>query len=156
MIFLSRQARDKCRKSTQKESRVLQEDKRAKLQKDLAGMVDLEQTVVVTGFGEVGPYGNARTRWEMVRESPRFVYCCAAWFCLLSSAFCLLLSLCCVVCRVVCCVVCRLSSASTSAVSSVACILCVCILRLLMFLLFVLSFLTRVPCLGNMLVGVYG
>ena len=77
MIFLSRQARDKCREISKIES-LLQEDKRAKLQKDLAGMVDLEQTVVVTGFGEVGPYGNARTRWEMVRESPRFVYCCAA------------------------------------------------------------------------------
>ena len=33
--------------------------------KDLEGMVDLEKIVVVTGFSEVGPYGNARTRWEM-------------------------------------------------------------------------------------------
>ncbi|KAL3656950.1 hypothetical protein V7S43_018155 [Phytophthora oleae] len=31
----------------------------------LRGMVDLRQVVVVTGFGEVGPWGNARTRWEM-------------------------------------------------------------------------------------------
>lgn len=31
----------------------------------IRGMVDLEKVVVVTGFGEVGPYGNARTRWEM-------------------------------------------------------------------------------------------
>jgi fatty acid synthase subunit alpha len=29
------------------------------------GMVDLEKVVVVTGFAEVGPWGNARTRWEM-------------------------------------------------------------------------------------------
>ncbi|CAI4210760.1 unnamed protein product [Parascedosporium putredinis] len=31
----------------------------------LKGMVDLEKVVVVTGFAEVGPWGNARTRWEM-------------------------------------------------------------------------------------------
>ncbi|GKZ23758.1 hypothetical protein AbraIFM66951_000588 [Aspergillus brasiliensis] len=31
----------------------------------LRGMVDLDRVVVVTGFSEVGPYGNARTRWEM-------------------------------------------------------------------------------------------
>ncbi|PHH64630.1 hypothetical protein CDD81_4241 [Ophiocordyceps australis] len=31
----------------------------------LKGMVDLERVVVVTGFAEVGPWGNARTRWEM-------------------------------------------------------------------------------------------
>ncbi|KAJ2708293.1 fatty acid synthase alpha subunit Lsd1 [Coemansia sp. IMI 203386] len=31
----------------------------------LQGMVDLDKVVVVTGFGEVGPYGNAATRWEM-------------------------------------------------------------------------------------------
>ncbi|ORZ36809.1 fatty acid synthase alpha subunit reductase [Catenaria anguillulae PL171] len=31
----------------------------------LQGMVDLDRVVVITGFGEVGPYGNARTRWEM-------------------------------------------------------------------------------------------
>jgi len=29
------------------------------------GMVDLENVVVITGFGEVGPYGSSRTRWEM-------------------------------------------------------------------------------------------
>jgi fatty acid synthase subunit alpha len=29
------------------------------------GMVDLEKVVVVTGFAEVGPWGNSRTRWEM-------------------------------------------------------------------------------------------
>jgi fatty acid synthase subunit beta len=32
---------------------------------DLRGMVDLEKVVVVVGFGEVGPWGNSRTRWEM-------------------------------------------------------------------------------------------
>lgn len=31
----------------------------------LRGMLDLRQIVVVAGFGEVGPWGNARTRWEM-------------------------------------------------------------------------------------------
>lgn len=35
------------------------------LQADLKGMVDLEKVVVVTGFSEVGPWGNSRTRWEM-------------------------------------------------------------------------------------------
>lgn len=33
--------------------------------KALEGMVDLSKVVVVAGFGEVGPYGGARTRWEM-------------------------------------------------------------------------------------------
>ena len=31
----------------------------------LKGMVDLEKVIVVTGFAEVGPWGNSRTRWEM-------------------------------------------------------------------------------------------
>lgn len=31
----------------------------------LKGMVNLDKVVVVTGFAEVGPWGNARTRWEM-------------------------------------------------------------------------------------------
>ncbi|KAG0363748.1 3-oxoacyl-[acyl-carrier-protein] synthase [Podila minutissima] len=31
----------------------------------LRGMLDLENVVVVTGFSEVGPWGNSRTRWEM-------------------------------------------------------------------------------------------
>ncbi|KAF2488038.1 fatty acid synthase subunit alpha [Neohortaea acidophila] len=35
------------------------------LNHDLKGMVDLEKVVVVTGFAEVGPWGNSRTRWEM-------------------------------------------------------------------------------------------
>lgn len=35
------------------------------LNEKLKGMVDLEKVVVVTGFAEVGPWGNSRTRWEM-------------------------------------------------------------------------------------------
>ncbi|PHH71585.1 hypothetical protein CDD82_6433 [Ophiocordyceps australis] len=37
----------------------------APLNDRLKGMVDLERVVVVTGFAEVGPWGNSRTRWEM-------------------------------------------------------------------------------------------
>ncbi|KAJ9137268.1 Fatty acid synthase subunit alpha [Pleurostoma richardsiae] len=37
----------------------------APLNENLKGMVDLEKVVVVTGFAEVGPWGNSRTRWEM-------------------------------------------------------------------------------------------
>ncbi|KAM6519203.1 beta subunit of fatty acid synthetase [Fusarium falciforme] len=37
----------------------------APLHGNLKGMVDLEKVVVVTGFGEVGPWGGSRTRWEM-------------------------------------------------------------------------------------------
>ncbi|KAJ9132479.1 Fatty acid synthase subunit alpha [Coniochaeta hoffmannii] len=37
----------------------------APLNEKLEGMVDLEKVVVVTGFAEVGPWGNSRTRWEM-------------------------------------------------------------------------------------------
>jgi fatty acid synthase subunit alpha len=36
-----------------------------KVAPELEGMLDLESVVVVTGFAEVGPWGNARTRWEM-------------------------------------------------------------------------------------------
>lgn len=32
---------------------------------DLEGLVDLSNVVVITGFSEVGPWGNSRTRWEM-------------------------------------------------------------------------------------------
>ncbi|PYH44648.1 trifunctional fatty acid synthase subunit FAS2 [Aspergillus saccharolyticus JOP 1030-1] len=32
---------------------------------NLKGMVNLDKVVVVTGFSEVGPWGNSRTRWEM-------------------------------------------------------------------------------------------
>ena len=28
-------------------------------------LVDLDRVIVVTGYGEVGPWGNSRTRWEM-------------------------------------------------------------------------------------------
>ena len=35
------------------------------LNSNLKGMVDLDKVVVVTGFSEVGPWGNSRTRWEM-------------------------------------------------------------------------------------------
>lgn len=31
----------------------------------LRGLIDLDKVVVVTGFGEVGPWGSSRTRWEM-------------------------------------------------------------------------------------------
>jgi 3-oxoacyl-ACP reductase-like protein len=31
----------------------------------LRGMVDLEKTVVIIGMGEVGPWGNQRTRWDI-------------------------------------------------------------------------------------------
>ncbi|KAK9765807.1 fatty acid synthase alpha subunit Lsd1 [Basidiobolus ranarum] len=31
----------------------------------LQGMLDLEKVIVATGFAEVGPWGNSRTRWEM-------------------------------------------------------------------------------------------
>jgi fatty acid synthase subunit alpha len=37
----------------------------AAVSKDLLGVIDLERTVVVTGYAELGPWGNARTRWEM-------------------------------------------------------------------------------------------
>lgn len=37
----------------------------APLNDSLKDMVDLEKVVVVTGFAEVGPWGNSRTRWEM-------------------------------------------------------------------------------------------
>ncbi|KAJ1727024.1 fatty acid synthase alpha subunit Lsd1, partial [Coemansia biformis] len=32
---------------------------------DLQGMVNLDKVVVVTGYGEVSPHGNAATRWEV-------------------------------------------------------------------------------------------
>ncbi|ORX46933.1 hypothetical protein BCR36DRAFT_99854 [Piromyces finnis] len=34
----------------------------------LRDLLDLDRVVVVTGYGEVGPYGNCRTRWEMEAE----------------------------------------------------------------------------------------
>lgn len=38
---------------------------RAQTLTHLRGMLDLEKVVVVTGFGEVGPFGGSRTRWQM-------------------------------------------------------------------------------------------
>ncbi|KAG0688362.1 3-oxoacyl-[acyl-carrier-protein] synthase [Pichia californica] len=32
---------------------------------ELEGLLDLDRVIVVTGFSEVGPWGNSRTRWEM-------------------------------------------------------------------------------------------
>ncbi|KAJ2228362.1 fatty acid synthase alpha subunit Lsd1 [Coemansia sp. RSA 485] len=32
---------------------------------NLQGMLNLDKIVVITGYGEVGPYGHAETRWEM-------------------------------------------------------------------------------------------
>lgn len=40
-------------------------DEIKKIAPDLEGMLDLENVIVVTGFSEVGPWGNSRTRWEM-------------------------------------------------------------------------------------------
>ncbi|KAJ2883713.1 fatty acid synthase alpha subunit Lsd1 [Coemansia aciculifera] len=31
----------------------------------LQGMINLDKVIVITGYGEVGPHGNAETRWEM-------------------------------------------------------------------------------------------
>ncbi|CAN6674507.1 fatty acid synthase subunit alpha [Trichomonascus vanleenenianus] len=36
-----------------------------KIAPELEGILDPERVVVVTGFSEVGPWGNSRTRWEM-------------------------------------------------------------------------------------------
>ncbi|KAK8039547.1 holo- synthase [Apiospora rasikravindrae] len=35
---------------------------------NLTGMVDLSRTAVVIGFSELGPWGSARTRWQMERQ----------------------------------------------------------------------------------------
>lgn len=32
---------------------------------NVSEVLDLDRVIVVTGFGEVGPWGNSRTRWEM-------------------------------------------------------------------------------------------
>jgi fatty acid synthase subunit alpha len=47
------------------------------------GLVDLDKVVVVFGFGEVGPYGNARTRWEMESYGEFSLEGCVelAWMC---------------------------------------------------------------------------
>jgi 3-oxoacyl-ACP reductase-like protein len=31
----------------------------------LRGVIDLDKVVVLTGYAEVGPFGSARTRWQM-------------------------------------------------------------------------------------------
>jgi fatty acid synthase subunit alpha len=41
------------------------ENELAPLSLALKDMIDLSRTVVVTGFAELGPHGNSRTRWEM-------------------------------------------------------------------------------------------
>eukprot|EP01135_Chromosphaera_perkinsii_P010233 Nk52_evm6s2062 gene=Nk52_evmTU6s2062 len=45
------------------ELKSYEEIKRGK--EGLHGMLELEKVVVVTGYGEVGPWGNSKTRWEM-------------------------------------------------------------------------------------------
>lgn len=40
-------------------------DELKKIAPELEGLLDLERVVVITGFAEVGPWGNARTRWQM-------------------------------------------------------------------------------------------
>ena len=35
----------------------------------LRGLVNLEKVIVITGYGEVGPWGSSRTRWEMEAHS---------------------------------------------------------------------------------------
>lgn len=41
------------------------EEEVGELGKELHGMADLDRVVVITGFGELGPFGSSRTRWEM-------------------------------------------------------------------------------------------
>jgi len=41
------------------------EQRLEKLRQKCGGLVNLESVVVMVGFGEVGPFGNSRTRWEM-------------------------------------------------------------------------------------------
>ncbi|KKK19631.1 hypothetical protein AOCH_000897 [Aspergillus ochraceoroseus] len=36
---------------------------------NIRGMVDLSRVVVVVGYSELGPWGNARTRWEMEHQA---------------------------------------------------------------------------------------
>ncbi|KAM7186221.1 hypothetical protein V8F20_011491 [Naviculisporaceae sp. PSN 640] len=56
---LARKARIQVEKVTMPDYQDL-----ASLAAKLQDMIDLEQVVVVTGYGEVGPCGSARTRWE--------------------------------------------------------------------------------------------
>lgn len=41
--------------------------------------LDLEKTVVVVGMGEVGPWGNARTRYKNTFSYFRSLLICARW-----------------------------------------------------------------------------
>ena len=43
------------------------EKSKPSMKKELEGLIDLSQVVVCVGFGEIGPYGNHRTRWEWER-----------------------------------------------------------------------------------------
>ncbi|TFK27788.1 fatty acid synthetase alpha subunit [Coprinopsis marcescibilis] len=47
----------------------------------LQGLIDLDKVVVITGFGEVGPWGSARTRWEMEARGELTIEACIemAW-----------------------------------------------------------------------------
>jgi fatty acid synthase subunit alpha, fungi type len=47
----------------------------------LQGLVDLDKVVVITGSGEVGPWGSLRTRWEMEARGEFTIECCIemAW-----------------------------------------------------------------------------
>lgn len=49
--------------------------------RSLQGLLDLESVVVVTGFGEVGPYGHSKTRWEIESKGELSVEGCLemAW-----------------------------------------------------------------------------
>ncbi|KAI0130228.1 hypothetical protein BJ170DRAFT_652492 [Xylariales sp. AK1849] len=51
------------------------------LRRTLEGLVDLERVAVIAGFGEFGPYGNSRTRWEIETDGHFSVQGCLemAW-----------------------------------------------------------------------------
>lgn len=44
------------------------QDMAGDLANELHGMVDPDRVVVITGFGELGPHGSSRTRWQMEAE----------------------------------------------------------------------------------------
>jgi fatty acid synthase subunit beta len=62
-------------------------EKRDKLK--LEGMADPASVVVITGFGEVGPYGNSTTRWEMEADGEFSIEGCIemAWMMGLTKYF---------------------------------------------------------------------
>jgi fatty acid synthase subunit alpha, fungi type len=47
----------------------------------LQGLIDLEKVCVITGYGEVSPWGSARTRWEMEARGELTIDACIemAW-----------------------------------------------------------------------------